>query len=250
MKKDLMGVSDILRYDLDEIKRMYTTTSKQFTFVHLFCKRFRKPWGWYCLIEDMEDMVNWSFKSGIENEIAKGVLNVLESDILHDCLEDSDENKEFKKAHPYRHHLNNDLSFLLFTKLRSMADKEEEKTGKPRVKASFSFLSNYASNIITECRFREVSNGNKIVINKNNGWFVLSDSYEIDDTKYCDEYVFPCFTEKDIVVKQWTKGTHYYAKVGNKDVVDKDGKMKWDTYDEAKEQALMYLKRYIGKQEE
>lgn len=49
------------------------------------------------------------------------------------------------------------------------------------------------------------------------------------------------YTEKDIRIIVWREGTHYYAKVGNCDVVV-EGEQKWETRD----MALMKAKFFIN----
>ena len=58
--------------------------------------------------------------------------------------------------------------------------------------------------------------------------------HHLDYTQFCrkKELSFPHFTEKDIRIKQFNGGKHYYAHVGNVEVKDGDAR-KWDTYDEA-----------------
>ncbi len=50
------------------------------------------------------------------------------------------------------------------------------------------------------------------------------------------------YTENDIKITQWTGGSHYYAKLGNKDVVV-NGDVKWNTHRQAKSAAMKYLKK-------
>lgn len=47
------------------------------------------------------------------------------------------------------------------------------------------------------------------------------------------------------------KGTHWYAKIGNMDIKDEKGNMKWDTKEEAEKAAWKFVenlnfKRYRG----
>jgi hypothetical protein len=50
------------------------------------------------------------------------------------------------------------------------------------------------------------------------------------------------YTEDDITINKWTEGSHYYAKIGDIDVVDEDGHVKWNSGDIAREKAIEYLK--------
>lgn len=55
---------------------------------------------------------------------------------------------------------------------------------------------------------------------------------------------------KDVRYMQWNihgnKGTHWYAKIGNLDIKDKDGNMKWDTKPEAENAARWYITEKLG----
>lgn len=54
------------------------------------------------------------------------------------------------------------------------------------------------------------------------------------------ELVFPDFKKDQIRIKRFTGGEHFYAYIDDTQVRDGDV-MKWNTYDEAMEKALMYL---------
>lgn len=74
--------------------------------------------------------------------------------------------------------------------------------------------------------------------------------YEIAETYYSDELVYPDFetpTLDDVRFIQWTGGRHWYAKIGNVDVVDLLDRQKWDTKAEAEKAALWYIKKHYTK---
>lgn len=74
------------------------------------------------------------------------------------------------------------------------------------------------------------------------------DMYEVVDEVEGNELVYPReaqFHLEEVRYMQWdvpgvTKGQHWYAKIGNMDVKDKDGNMKWDTKEEAEEAAKWF----------
>ena len=74
------------------------------------------------------------------------------------------------------------------------------------------------------------------------------DVHEILEEVEKDELVYPeeaQFHLEEVRYMQWDvpgfpKGTHWYAKVGNMDVRDKEGRMKWDTKAEAEEAAAWF----------
>jgi len=50
------------------------------------------------------------------------------------------------------------------------------------------------------------------------------------------------YTESDISITRWPGGRHYYAKIKNIEVADENGDSKWNTTEEAKRQAKIFLK--------
>lgn len=58
---------------------------------------------------------------------------------------------------------------------------------------------------------------------------------------------FPKYYNEDIRIKQFPDGTHYYAYIGNIQVKDKTGILKWNSYDEAYQAALEYSRNYRHK---
>ena len=84
--------------------------------------------------------------------------------------------------------------------------------------------------------------GKKIYLREVGSYMIDSDSFVITNKIVTDKMVYPEYTEENIKITKWDGGTHYYAKIGNMDVVDEDGNQKWDTYDEAYQMALEELK--------
>ncbi len=80
----------------------------------------------------------------------------------------------------------------------------------------------------------------RIYVNSSGGCFPHSDSIEIMEEKEVKGLVWPIYSIKDIIVKKWRNGTHWYAKIGKMDVVI-DGEQKWDTYKEAYSEALKFF---------
>ena len=71
--------------------------------------------------------------------------------------------------------------------------------------------------------------------------------YKVDELE-SNELVYPSeaqFHFEEVRYMQWdvhgvTKGQHWYAKIGNMDVKDKDGNMKWNTKEEAEAAARWF----------
>lgn len=89
-------------------------------------------------------------------------------------------------------------------------------------------------------------------------WFTEPKDMDIQilEEVFLDELVYPVkkiFDYSDVRYMKWDisgmniKGTHWYAKVGNMDVIDKDGKMKWNTEEEAHKAAEWFVDDYNRK---
>ena len=87
-----------------------------------------------------------------------------------------------------------------------------------------------------------VRKAGKIFVSKTGGYFpqhrdfIVYDECQIED----DRIIFPTYEEKDIRIKQWEGGSHYYAYVGAFQV-EWEGESKWDTEELAMENAKSYL---------
>jgi hypothetical protein len=96
-----------------------------------------------------------------------------------------------------------------------------------------------------------VLKGIPILFNANYTYMPLVDGLEIVEEIVNEKFEFPItkYTEKDIRIIKWDGGTHYYAKIGNEDVVYY-GEQKWDNEPDARYAALQYLrKHFIGEEE-
>jgi len=80
-------------------------------------------------------------------------------------------------------------------------------------------------------------NGEKLVINENGGYFSIKSNQEYKISKINNF----SFTENDIKTHKWYGGNHYYAKIGNIDVVDDYGNVKWNSEKQAYEMAFKYI---------
>ena len=115
------------------------------------------------------------------------------------------------------------------------------------------------------CLFKRQSDsvidGIPVYINRNGGFFIGLDGYDvlkINPIKEDMEHLlFPKeegkYTEKDIRILQWApslshngKATHYYAKIGDLDVKVND-ELKWNTENETREKAKWFLNNIVEK---
>lgn len=79
--------------------------------------------------------------------------------------------------------------------------------------------------------------GEKLVINKNGGYFPIKKDQKFEITKTLKNK----YTVDDIKINKWYGGNHYYVKIDTIDVIDDNGDVKWNTIKRAKEIALKYL---------
>lgn len=88
-------------------------------------------------------------------------------------------------------------------------------------------------------------NEGHIIVSPNNSFRMMDDTFKILETRYNDTLIFPVTKESDIRIIQWPNGKHYYAKIGNQDVVDAQGNRKWDSFSDAKYAAQRYLDKHL-----
>jgi len=87
-------------------------------------------------------------------------------------------------------------------------------------------------------QFKDILADKKLAINKKGGYFSIKPS-ESPEYEWLSEYKF---TSEDIVISKWPGGSHFYAKIGTIDVVDKDGNVKWNARWEARKAAVDFLR--------
>lgn len=78
----------------------------------------------------------------------------------------------------------------------------------------------------------------QIFVNSNGGYFGMFNGLLVHKSRDVDVWALP--EEKPRFI-QWNGGTHWYAKIGDEDIVV-DGKQKWDTKTEAEAAAKEYMK--------
>lgn len=92
-------------------------------------------------------------------------------------------------------------------------------------------------------RLKSVANGKEIYLENGVREFG-GKADDIIETVYSDDLVYPDEkkpTFDDVRFIQWTGGEHWYAKVGNIDIVDENGNQKWSTRKEAEDAARKWL---------
>lgn len=84
---------------------------------------------------------------------------------------------------------------------------------------------------------RALTDKGRIFIGASGGYFTISDQLEITNTIEIEQFFLP---SEDVRIIQWPNGEHFYAKIGNQDVVV-DGKQKWNTRKQAELAAQRFL---------
>jgi hypothetical protein len=111
----------------------------------------------------------------------------------------------------------------------------EEKEDRTPMLAHLKYLQ---ATILSD-QLKHLLAGEKLVVNKDGGYFPIKLEQEYKITEIDGDK----FTTKDISVKKWWGGKHYYAKVGNVDVVDDYGDVKWNTEQYAYDVAVKYMNK-------
>lgn len=81
------------------------------------------------------------------------------------------------------------------------------------------------------------------LINQVGGYRFLDKSVKILEQIEKNELIFPKDNRLGIKISRFPMGKHYYAKVGQYEVKDEDGNIKWNTAQEAERQAKKYKKK-------
>lgn len=107
------------------------------------------------------------------------------------------------------------------------------------IKASMELEQNVFSG-----KLKSLDKFGNILLRDSGSYMILTDHYTVIESIYKEEMVYPNYCETDINITQWKGGKHFYAKIGNLDVVI-DDEQKWDTYKEAYNNAKLYLKELL-----
>ena len=76
----------------------------------------------------------------------------------------------------------------------------------------------------------------------------FKDDQEITDERFSEELIYPIeaqYNFDDVRYIQWPDGKHWYAKVGNFDICDKEGNYKWNTKEEAMNAAKKFCNSLV-----
>jgi len=164
---------------------------------------------WFFMAKDFLDIFH----------IHEKIYPTLLEEAVHDIVEDR------KMKRHFRTHLGNAVSTL--AKLNETSPLVTE-------------LPNLVSKI-RNGQYKILADYGHVLIRESGSYMALTSNYEITEEVVKETLSFPERSLTDIRIIQWPNGTHYYAKIGNEDVVDEDGNQKWNTHDEAYEKAIEYF---------
>lgn len=135
----------------------------------------------------------------------------------------------------YRGHFTNDFETAVEVWMNSM--------GEDLVSSMFR-----VENEALSSRISAFSSGHEIYLSHGMQVVILDERFtDVVAVKECDVLTFPDEvrpTLEDVRYLMWDGGRHTYAKIGKLDVVDVNGKMKWDTRAEAEAAAKWYIEKY------
>lgn len=85
------------------------------------------------------------------------------------------------------------------------------------------------------------------LVNQVGGYRFLDNRVQVLEELEREEIIFPEDERLGIKISRWFEGKHYYAKVGQYDVKDEEGNLKWNTAQEAEKQAKKFKKKLLNK---
>lgn len=120
--------------------------------------------------------------------------------------------------------------------------QKPENQGLPWV-----IVATKVENLIYQAEINLFNKGVKFYLNKEMVSLVDNSTLEVIETVIKEKLVYPDdekMSLDDVRYIQWDNGTHWYAKVGKFDVVDKDNNQKWNTKKEAQEATKWFIENF------
>lgn len=188
--------------------------------------------GWLFMPQSVEDIIDFNLQY-TDKVCSEGFANVCKSIIHTANMNLGDTTKRFFfGSHPNNYY---DLAFNSLT-LLPVEGKDEFYVWE---------IADKLQKLATDPRIDMFNKGYKIMIPSNGIVTVIfSPDGEIIEEFESDKIEFPIIKKpsyKDVRIMQWPGGKHWYAKIGNIDVVV-DGEQKWNSHREAELAAQKYIK--------
>lgn len=195
-----------------------------YKFVRFRVKNTGKLTDWFLEVKDMATL----------NEHTKRVFTPTMQEGLNDCLRRWTD--AIFKGLIMRHSTN------------AVAQTIENIAGMQYEPGAMAFHQ-VANQMLTESvtsRGQDIMRGKTLYLSNGVVCYIFSPELaEIAETAENDRLVYPGYnkpTIDDIKFIQWENGTHWYAKLGSIDIVDKKGNQKWNSRSEAEKVASEWLK--------
>lgn len=98
-------------------------------------------------------------------------------------------------------------------------------------------------NDIKNGKLKTILQFGNVLLRENGTYMVLTDDFEVIEEVTKDKLVYPTktFTKDDISITKVFEGKHWYGRIGYHQVIDKEGNIKWNTYEYAMKMAIEYL---------
>ena len=195
-------------------------------YVKIFDRHYNITYPYMLKITTVQELLDY-FLNVYDKEITAGMEDYL---LSSECAE------LFKQKNIAYHHCRTEWSSLISKVMFLEVNFCEQP------ETIFSILGKFKNKVFF-AKINSLQKFGAIYIKENGSYFVHSEDTVILDSKESEKYNWKLrpYTEEDIKIIQWRKGTHYYAKIGREDV-EINGAIKWDTWEEAYNKALEYLK--------
>ena len=102
---------------------------------------------------------------------------------------------------------------------------------------NFIMASTRLENEVWAGKVSQLFKGRTLYLREIGSYMIDSPNFQITDRLVSDTLVYPGYTKEDIKITKWDGGTHYYAKIGKMDVIDREGNQKWNSRWEAQQAA-------------
>lgn len=195
---------------------------KHYTFCKIKNKGSKEPANWY-LLADSLDVINEHWKTYAASFMKEGTKMYLDS--LRGC---------------HLGHFSNNFAFAVQV-------YQESKKCSPMEALV------YIENETLQTRLKLYADGEVFYLDKGLTCLVQKGSIEVVETIEKDTLLFPdeeSLSMDNVRYLKWGEqynGFHIYAKIGNLDVVDKNGNQKWSSYEEAHKAAEWFVNNRINK---
>lgn len=91
---------------------------------------------------------------------------------------------------------------------------------------------------VIQNQLEDLTAGKMLAINDKGGYMSIKPDDDFEVIEFVEGFKY---SKSDIKIKRFLRGNHYYAKIGDIDVIDEYGNGKWNTVERAEEVANKFL---------